>query len=129
MTKRRKIVQIVPGSGGGFYCQNCLRDMALVRALREFGHDVVAVPMYLPWFGEEEAGFAGGDAPVFFGAVRIFLKEHAPWARHLADAGRILLDHPAVLRWAGRRAGSTRARGLEEMTLSMLRGDAGRHAG
>ena len=35
------------------------------------------------------------------------------------------LDSPAVLDFAARRAGSTRAEGLEEMTLSMLRGEEG----
>ncbi len=130
MTDRLRIVHLVPGSGGGFYCQNCLRDMAMVRALRDFGHDVVAVPMYLPWFAADETGGREGDAPVpvFFGAVRTWLKEQAPWAGSLAEAVRGCLDHPAVLRWAGRQAASTRARGLEEMTLSMLRGTAGRQA-
>ena len=29
-----KNCHLVPGSGGTFYCQNCLRDYAMVRALR-----------------------------------------------------------------------------------------------
>jgi hypothetical protein len=41
-----RIVQICPGSGDAFYCENCLRDAALVRALRTLGHDVVMVPLY-----------------------------------------------------------------------------------
>ena len=43
-----RIVQITPGSGDNFYCENCLRDVALVRAMRNLGHDVLMVPMYLP---------------------------------------------------------------------------------
>ena len=27
-----RIVQICPGSGDNFYCENCLRDAALVKA-------------------------------------------------------------------------------------------------
>ncbi|MHC4336510.1 MAG: hypothetical protein ACYSTG_00970 [Planctomycetota bacterium] len=34
-----RIVQITPGTGGSFYCDNCLRDVALVKALRKKGHD------------------------------------------------------------------------------------------
>ena len=29
-----RILHLVPGSGGTFYCQNCLRDRTMVRALR-----------------------------------------------------------------------------------------------
>ena len=43
-----KIVHIIPGTGGAFYCGNCLRDSHLVKALRTIGHDVIKVPMYLP---------------------------------------------------------------------------------
>ena len=34
-----KVVHIVPGSGGTFYCQNCMRDGALVQALRRAEHE------------------------------------------------------------------------------------------
>ncbi len=43
-----KVVHILPGSGGTFYCENCMRDVALVKAMRRQGHEVVLVPMYLP---------------------------------------------------------------------------------
>ena len=43
-----KIVHIIPGSGGTFYCQNCMRDNELIKALKDNGHDVHMVPMYLP---------------------------------------------------------------------------------
>ena len=43
-----KIIQIVPGFGGTFYCGNCLRDSALIQSLRKKGHDALTVPMYLP---------------------------------------------------------------------------------
>ena len=29
-----RIVQITPGSGDKFHCENCLRDVALVKAMR-----------------------------------------------------------------------------------------------
>jgi len=46
-----KIIQITPGSGGGFYCENCMRDEAAARALRAAGHDALMVPLYLPLVG------------------------------------------------------------------------------
>ena len=43
-----KAIHIIPGSGGTFYCDNCLRDKILIKTLRDMGHDVIMVPMYLP---------------------------------------------------------------------------------
>lgn len=121
-----RIAYIVPGSGNTFYCQNCVRDLTLVRALRHAGHDVLQVPMYLPLFGDE--GAPQRSAPVFYGAIRIYLEQHWRWlSKAPAWVGR-LLDAPPLLRLAARKAGSTRAHGLEEMTLSMLRGEAGQQA-
>lgn len=120
-----KIVHVVPGSGGSFYCENCMRDTALVKALQRTGHDVLMVPMYLPLFGDHAES---DEAPVFFGAVNLYLKEKFPIYRHAPRWLRRLLDSGPVLKWAARRAGSTRATGLEDMTLSMLRGESGRQA-
>jgi len=123
---KMKIIQITPGSGGTFYCQNCLRDGSQVRALRAMGHDVVMVPMYLPLFLDEEA--PESEAPVFFGAVSVYLREQVPLLRNMPTWLQHLLDSPAILKWAAGKAGSTRAAGLEEMTLSLLRGEEGRQA-
>lgn len=121
-----RVAYIVPGSGNTFYCQNCLRDLTLVRALRRAGHDVLLVPMYLPLFDDD--GAPQPSAPVFYGAIRIYLEQRWPWlSKAPAWAGR-LLDAAPLLRLAARKAGSTRAHGLEEMTLSMLRGEAGQQA-
>ena len=46
-----RILKIIPGSGDGFLCENCLRDQALVAELRWAGHDVLLVPLYLPIAG------------------------------------------------------------------------------
>ena len=66
------IVQIIPGSGGSFYCGNCLRDSKYFVALREQGHQVIKIPMYLPIFADERDI---KEIPVFYGAVSIYLKE------------------------------------------------------
>ena len=43
-----KSLHVLPGSGDNFYCENCVRDNATVRALVQAKEDVVAIPMYLP---------------------------------------------------------------------------------
>jgi glycosyltransferase involved in cell wall biosynthesis len=121
-----RIVYIVPGVGNAFYCQNCFRDVAMAGALRQLGHDVITVPMYLPLFADDVA--AARPAPVFYGAVGVYLKHRLPFLRRVPRALSRFLDRPACLKLAARKAGSTRARGLEDMTLSMLRGEAGEQA-
>jgi glycosyltransferase involved in cell wall biosynthesis len=119
------IVHIVPGSGGGFYCQNCVRDIGLVKALQAAGHDMLFVPMYLP--SMELADSAVAQSPVFFGAVNTWLQQKLPFYRRLPPAWRRLLDAPGVLRWAAGQAGTTQAAGLGDLTLGMLEGREGRH--
>ncbi len=114
-----KIVHIMPGAGSTFYCQNCLRDSASIRHLRKLGHDVVAVPMYLP-FSIDNPG-SDSDAPIFCGAVKYYLGLRFPSLR-LPRWVKRLLDSRTILKWAARQEGSTSAHDLEEMTISMLRG-------
>ena len=71
-----RILYILPGSGGSFYCQNCLRDMALADALRQRGHTVISMPLYLP----ATAQAAAPDAvPVFYGAVSLYCVTALPY--------------------------------------------------
>jgi glycosyltransferase involved in cell wall biosynthesis len=118
-----KIINIVPGFGGTFYCGNCLRDSVLVKTLRSSGHDSVTLPIYLP------LTTAGNpiqtDTPVFYGAVNIYLKQNYQLFRHMPLWLERFLDSGPILRYAASKAGSTRATGLEEMTISMLRGSDG----
>jgi glycosyltransferase involved in cell wall biosynthesis len=119
------IVHIVPGSGGGFYCQNCVRDIGLIRALHRAGHRVMFVPLYLPMM--ETPDMAGvRHAPVFYGAINIYLAQKLPLYRRLPKSAQRALDAPRLLRWAARRAGTTRASRLGDLTLSMLEGRDGR---
>src|SRR5512133_307188 len=119
-----KIVNIVPGFGGTFYCGNCLRDSVLVKTLRASGHDSVTLPIYLP-LSIDKKGVLEADTPVFYGAVSIYLKQNYRVFRHMPAWLEHLLDSKPLLRFAASKAGSTRATGLEEMTLSMLRGSEG----
>lgn len=122
-----KIVHIIPGTGDVFYCQNCMRDKELVMALRARGHDVTLVPMYLPLFTEGE-DMGAPNIPVFYGAVGVYLAQLVPGFRYLPDWFRNRLDSRRLLKWVARRAGTTRAQGLETMTLSVLNGEAGGQA-
>lgn len=118
-----RIVQIIPGSGGSFYCGNCLRDSKFVEALRAADHQVTKIPMYLPLFADEHD--LTGEIPVFYGAISIYLKQQFPLFRNApAWVDRMLNSRP-MLKLASRFAGSTRAKGLEEMTVSMLMGEEG----
>jgi glycosyltransferase involved in cell wall biosynthesis len=118
-----KIVNIVPGFGGTFYCGNCLRDSAFVRSLRELGHEAVILPLYLPL--EMPGGPAGQEAPVFYGAVSIYLRQQFPVFRHMPGWMEALFDSRPLVKLAARKAGSTRAHGLEQLTESMLLGEKG----
>ena len=121
-----RIGQIIPGSGGTFYCQNCLRDLDLVRALQRQGHDVIVVPLYLPL---SSADSSAASKPAYYSAVALYLRHQVPWlARLLPAACWRMLESMAVLRFAARRAGSTRAAGLGDITVSMLQGEQGKQA-
>ena len=117
-----KIVNIVPGFGGSFYCGNCLRDSSYVKSLRDAGHDAVTLPIYLPLTlnGEQQK-----DVPVFYGAINIYLKQQFPFLRNMPKCMENFFNAPFFLKYAAKKAGSTRAEGLEEMTISMLKGHEG----
>jgi glycosyltransferase involved in cell wall biosynthesis len=118
-----KILHIIPGSGGSFYCGNCLRDSKYVHALREMGHEVVKIPMYLPLFAHEKDQ---GGIPVFYGAISIYLKQLYPIFEKAPKWFDRLLNARPMLKMAAGMAGSTSAPGLSEMTISMLKGEQGK---
>lgn len=117
------IIQIIPGSGGSFYCGNCLRDSKYVTALRNQGHQVIKIPMYLPLFADEHDI---QEVPVFYGAVSIYLKQLYPLFRKAPQWVDRMLNSKPMLKMAASMAGSTNAKGLEEMTVSMLLGENGK---
>jgi len=119
-----KIIQISPGSGDNFYCENCLRDAALVRVMRARGHDVLMVPLYLPLQADKDEPIS--NAPIFFGGVNVYLQQKLALFRKTPRWIDKLFDSRALLEWAGRKAGMTNARDLGETTISMLQGADGR---
>lgn len=118
-----KIMHIIPGSGGSFYCGNCLRDSKFVEGMRKSDHTVVKLPMYLPLFADEHD--LEKEIPVFYGAISIYLKQMFPVFRKAPVWIDKLLNSGIMLKLAAGMAGSTNAKGLEEMTVSMLLGEEG----
>ncbi len=119
-----KVVHIIPGTADVFYCQNCMRDKELILELRALGHEVVLVPMYLPLFSEGEA-LGSAEVPIFYGAVGVYLAQHFPTLNNAPRWLKDLLDSRQLLRWVAKKSATTRASGLETMTLSVLRGEKG----
>ena len=118
-----RIVQLTPGSGDNFYCENCLRDVAVVRALRDLGHDVTFVPMYLPLQIRNPDPIQ--VAPVFFGGINVYLQQKFGLFRNAPRWMDRWLDSPFLLRRIAGLSHMTSARDLGETTLSMLAGKHG----
>jgi glycosyltransferase involved in cell wall biosynthesis len=116
-------MHVIPGSGGSFYCGNCLRDSKYVEAMRKSDHRVRKLPMYLPLFADEHD--LSREIPVFYGAISIYLKQQFPIFRKAPGWVDRALNSKPMLKLASKFAGSTRAKGLEEMTISMLLGEEG----
>jgi len=119
-----RIVQITPGSGDNFYCENCLRDIALVKTLRKLGHDVLMVPLYLPLKIAEAERLI--DTPIFFGGINVYLQQKFGLFRKTPRWIDRLFDSRRLLGWAARKAGMTNAQELGAATISMLQGEDGR---
>lgn len=117
-----RIIQITAGTGS-FHCGTCMRDNALVNALRSAGHDALLAPLYLPLTVDEADASQG--APLFYGGINVYLQQKLPFFRHTPRWLDRLLDSPALLRLAGKRAGMTSPRELGDLTLSTMRGEQG----
>jgi glycosyltransferase involved in cell wall biosynthesis len=118
-------VQLTPGAGR-MYCGNCLRDNALVKALRDQGHPVLMVPLYLPLTLDEED--FSRETPIFFSGVNVYLDQKWPWFRRAPEWLRQWFTGRSLLGWVGRYAARTRAAEVGDMTVSMLRGENGNQA-
>jgi len=118
-----KITQLTPGSGDNFYCENCKRDLALIRALNEAGHDITMVPMYLPVADKQHPASKG---PVFFGGINVYLQQKFSFFRRTPRWLDSMFDAPGLLRWIGKKASMTSSKDLGETTISMLQGSEGK---
>lgn len=117
-----KIVYLITGSGGSFYCGNCYRDMLYLRAIRKVkGMTAKAVPLYLP--PDQSDSDTGFEKKVFFGAISMYIREKVPFLRNMPAFLDKFFDLLPFLKLAARQAGTTRTEGLEELTLNMIEGN------
>jgi glycosyltransferase involved in cell wall biosynthesis len=116
-----RIAYITAGAAG-MYCGSCLHDNTLAAALLELGEDVILIPMYTPLRTDEPDVSINR---VFFGGINVYLQEKLSLFRHTPWWMDQLLDHPALLNSLSGRAGSVDATKLGDLTVSMLRGEAG----
>jgi hypothetical protein len=113
-----RVVQVIPSVGDSFYCENCLRDVGLVSALRKQGHEVLMLPMYLPVDLDEDEPSV--QTPIFFGGINVYLQQKSAFFRKTPRWIDRLFDSPALLRWVGRKSNMTRASDLGRMTISLM---------
>lgn len=118
-----RLIHLTPGTGT-FHCGSCLRDNALIRALRVRGHDALMVPLYLPLVSDREA--VSPELGVQVGGISLYLQQKMPLFRFMPRFVHRWLNKPERLRSAARRMGMTSARDLGEMTLGALQGEQGR---
>lgn len=117
-----RIAMLMPGSGGKFYCENCLRDIALIRALRRAGADIYSVPMYLPAM----ESFSGQvHTPLFFGGINVYLQQKSALFRKTPRWIDRLLDNRLLLSLAAGMDEMTDPQDLGDTTISMLAGSDG----
>lgn len=118
-----KIAQLTPGSGDNFYCENCLRDITLIKALHRTGHDITMIPMYLPLQRQENLCC---DTPQFFGGINVYLQQKLSIFRKTPRWIDSFFDSPKLLSWISNKSSMTSSKSLAETTISMLNGENGR---
>lgn len=117
-----RIIHLTPGTGT-FHCGSCLRDNALVKALRARRHEALLVPLYLPMVTDREV--QPSEQVVRVGGISLYLQEKVPLFRFVPGFVRRWLDDPRRLRFAAGFMGMTSAADLGRMTLGSLAGESG----
>jgi len=120
-----KILLIIPGSGDKFYCSNCFRDNLLAQTLRSVGQEVVIMPLYLPL---TDKSFQT-DSPLFFPATSFYVSHRYFGESTMPAVFERILNSSSMLRLASSFSGTTSAKGMEQMTLSMIQGNDRHFAG
>ena len=104
------------------YCGTCIHDNTVATVLKKQGHNVTLVPTYTPT-RTDEANVSLNR--VFFGGINVYLQQKLTLFRHTPWAFDRLLDSPRLLNGLARFSGSTDARDLGELTVSMLQAEQG----
>ena len=120
-TENMKVAYITAGAAG-MYCGTCIHDNMVATVLKKQGHNVSLIPTYTPT-RTDEANVSMNR--VFFGGVNVYLQQKLSIFRHTPWTFDKLLDSPALLNGLARFSGSTDARDLGQLTVSMLRAEQG----
>jgi glycosyltransferase involved in cell wall biosynthesis len=116
-----RIAYITAGAGGTI-CGNCLRDNALVAALRQAGHDALLLPVYTPTKTDETNL---SQHKVYLGGLNLYLEMKYAWARNLPRFVMHWLDNPALLSQVSKFAVKTLPEDLGQLTLATLEAEEG----
>jgi glycosyltransferase involved in cell wall biosynthesis len=116
-----RIAYIAAGAAG-MYCGSCLHDNTLAAALLDLGEDVILVPTYTPVRTDEPNV---SHPRVFFGGINVYLQQKWELFRRTPWWLDRMLDHPMLLEGLAKRSASIDPAELGDMTVSMLRGEAG----
>lgn len=121
-----RVLHLTPGTGN-FHCGSCLRDNALIKALRVRGHDAIMSPLYLPLVTDREE--ASPDQPIRVGGISLYFQQKMPWFHRLPRFVHRWLNRPGLLKFAAKGMGMTSAKMLGEMTVGSLKGREGKQWG
>ncbi|MDW8223058.1 MAG: glycosyltransferase family 4 protein [Gemmatales bacterium] len=119
-------VGYITAGAAGMICGSCLKDNALVSALRQQGRDCLLIPTYTPLRTDEPEV---STSRIFYSGISVYLEQKNAWfRRNLPSWLERWLSSPGLLRCVSRFAVGTRAEELGDLTLSMLRGLEGYQA-
>lgn len=106
------------------YCGSCMRDNTLVAAMKSLGHDVRMIPMYTPLRVDEDSV---SDNHVFYGGIEAYLLQRYPRQTFWRDRLLQLAGSQALIRLMPHFDVGSAVDPAQnaELTLSMLRGEAG----
>jgi glycosyltransferase involved in cell wall biosynthesis len=117
-----KLAYLTAGAAG-MYCGSCLHDNALAKQFLERGHECLLIPVYTPIRTDEEDVSID---KVFMGGINVYLQQKMPWLAYLPRWLDSFLNQPWLIKPLTKNAGKTSASLLGALTVSMLRGTAGR---
>jgi glycosyltransferase involved in cell wall biosynthesis len=115
-------IAYVAAGAAGMYCGSCLHDNTLAAALMELGEEVVLIPTYTPLRTDE---VDVSVSRVFFGGINVYLQQRWSWFRRTPWWFDRLWDRPSLLQRLSKRASAIDPKALGDLTVSMLRGEAG----
>lgn len=115
-------VAYITAGAAGMYCGTCIHDNMVATVLKKQGHNVSLIPTYTPT-RTDEANVSMDR--VFFGGINVYLQQKLSIFRHTPWRLDKLLDNPTLLNGLARFSGSTDARDLGQLAVSMLKAEEG----